>query len=706
MKNNKGFALTEVLVLAVFLVSTLIVVFVEYRAVTNGYKTVFTYNTVSALYKAENLRTFLTQDSYDDLIEELSGNSTHYVMLVDNATRQSDTCLSASTCSHVTNTTYCNQLVSNLNLRQAIFTNEDTTSLINALSTDTSLDTSMKNFIEYTVSDGEADRYRLFIETCDGELATIKMDGSSYELYLLGDSEVYLADSASYTEPGYYVVDKAGNTIQNDSRVNVSGTIGSSDDFYTLTYSLYINGEIEATAFRTISRYTTINNFAYTGGVQSYLVRRSGYYQLEAYGAAGGHGYYKTYPQPSDNKGAYTSGAIYLEEGTTIYIYVGGAGGSATSASAGGTGGYNGGGAGGKDNSSNANDAAGGGGGATDFRLVGGTWNNATSLASRIMVAAGGGGTHTTYNSSSAVADYTMGTIGGSLVSRSYLTTWKINWNARVSQTAGGAFGYGSTGISAQNAGGGGGGGYYGGYSQSDGTYAGRGAGGSSFISGYAGVNAITSATSTTATNNTIHYSGKYFINGVMVAGGNTAATNGSAKVTFLGASLDTFATRDTRYNWVRYIKDCMNGSISGSTPITTSSSWNEIEAISNGLNVALNHSVTATATVYSGSGGTWSLGALVDGDLFHNSIYGVNNSNLYLATTGLQCVTIDLGETYNLDELVVWHFWDFEGTARHSRYHTLSVSSDNTTWTTIVDNASNELEGIIGLRYHAYTFN
>lgn len=77
-----------------------------------------------------------------------------------------------------------------------------------------------------------------------------------------------------------------------------------------------------------------------------------------------------------------------MQEGDTIYIYVGQIGHDAvvkknTPNS------WNGGGIGTWDSSDD--EAAGSGGGASDFRLVPGNWDDPQSLYSRIMVAGGGG---------------------------------------------------------------------------------------------------------------------------------------------------------------------------------------------------------------------------------------------------------------------------------------------------------------------------
>jgi len=133
-------------------------------------------------------------------------------------------------------------------------------------------------------------------------------------------------------------------------------------------------------------------SFAYTGGAQSYSAPESGYYKLEVWGAQGGYGY-ASWPESNQQNGtggaygAYATGAIWLDAGQILYIYVGGSPGKNY------VGGYNGGGSATYSSYSSFSTFGGAGGGATDFRLVGGAWDNAASLDSRVIVAGGGGGT-------------------------------------------------------------------------------------------------------------------------------------------------------------------------------------------------------------------------------------------------------------------------------------------------------------------------
>lgn len=242
--------------------------------------------------------------------------------------------------------------------------------------------------------------------------------------------------------------------------------------------------------------------FSYTGSVQEFTPEISGYYTIELWGAAGGMGRQNNSLVHPGGNGAYTKGSVYLEKDQPIYIYIGGKGANAPSASTGGSGGFNGGGKGGNDTTDD--DASGGGGGATDIRLVGGAWNNLESLRSRIMVAAGGAGS--TYGS--------VGGAGGSLTSTS------ICHSNGATQTTGGNFGIGQNGKNYDKTpSSGAGGGYYGGVSTHNGTADGcqSATGGSSFISGYSGADAILE--DGTHNGQPVHFSGIEFVNAVIIPG-------------------------------------------------------------------------------------------------------------------------------------------------------------------------------------------
>ena len=251
--------------------------------------------------------------------------------------------------------------------------------------------------------------------------------------------------------------------------------------------------------------WSNIGEFEYIKNKQEVSLPQ-GQYQIECWGASGGYSMADGKIGAYGGNGGYTKGILALYKTEKIYIYVGGHGSDAF------VGqnsllGYNGGGLGTWDNSDN--EAAGAGGGATDIRLVSGNWNDFESLKSRIMVAAGGGG----------ASWKTAGGAGGGLEGFTNRTNSQPG-----TQTTGYIFGIGQDGYGTGDNDGvaGSGGGYYGGTTSNIADAKEAGAGGSSFISGYIGCNAISKnsiESNIEHTGQANHYSGKIFTNAYIVDG-------------------------------------------------------------------------------------------------------------------------------------------------------------------------------------------
>ncbi|MEG1705125.1 MAG: glycine rich domain-containing protein [Clostridia bacterium] len=254
-------------------------------------------------------------------------------------------------------------------------------------------------------------------------------------------------------------------------------------------------------------------DFAYNGSYES-VTLPAGKYIFEVWGAKGGN------VNTGGGLGSYCRGQLNTAVSRTFYIYVGGSNG------------YNGGG------SSNLAYSIGGGG--TDIRLTPGVWYDTNSLRSRIIVAGGGGGR----GGRNVLADCggNAGVLEGFTGADHY-----GNPGTGGTQTSGGitprgyyeatngSFGMGGSGERASNtsAGAGGGGYYGGGGASSDLTRFNDlddsgGGGGSSFVSGYAGCNAID--VYGVHTNQSVHFSGLSFINATIIGANNDGY--GRAKIT------------------------------------------------------------------------------------------------------------------------------------------------------------------------------
>ena len=256
-----------------------------------------------------------------------------------------------------------------------------------------------------------------------------------------------------------------------------------------------------------------VRNFDYTGDVQSFIPKCIGSYKVELWGAAGG-----SYEDHLGGLGAYTSGVIQFGSDVQLYLYVGGSTNNVA-------GGYNGGASGGNRVLNDINQYT-GGGGATDIRLVNGQWYSFDSLKSRIMVAGGGGGSgkYQTYIDGGAAG----GLVGYDGMNGTCDPTFMRYPTNGASQVTGSSFG--KSNIYHEIYGSGGGSGYYGGDSgKVTNCNVASGAGGSSFISGHNGCNALdknSTSSNIIHTNQSIHYSGYVFTNTVMIDGNGYNWTN------------------------------------------------------------------------------------------------------------------------------------------------------------------------------------
>ena len=328
---------------------------------------------------------------------------------------------------------------------------------------------------------GLSDNLQLWLDS--REWSAIETDGTNASNWIDFSGTANHIDQSTTSETlnaaTMIVVTKAGALTSTDS--NAGGIQLSDSSAYdeVLVFDRVLT-DVEKTQINTyligkwgVSGSSGSGNeiFSYTGSVQTFT-SPSGVtsIQIEAWGAEGG-GRVLSGNSASGlgGKGGYSSGTLSVTPNQDLYVYVGGHGSSSTNGVA--AGGWNGGGSG---HASSSGEPGNGGGGATDVRTVNGSWNDATSLASRVIVAAGGGGGG---EDPSDLYGY-----GGGLTGSGYSSSYDAT---QTSAGNGGGFGYG--GSTNLGDGGGGGGGYYGG-----GTYSGSsvgndtqgGGGGSSYIAG------------------------------------------------------------------------------------------------------------------------------------------------------------------------------------------------------------------------------
>jgi hypothetical protein len=360
----------------------------------------------------------------------------------------------------------------------------------------------------------------------------------------------------------------------------------------------------------------TETSFKPTGSgivAQEYIVPSSGWYRIELFGAQGAN---------NGGKGAYTGGVLELTEGETLYFYVG-------------------------------KQPTSGGGYSSSVRVIDGSYNDAISYETAIMVAAGGGSSSTAsggtlYGYNDKMASYGgFINVAGNTGDFGLLATTAANNNTNgtlvgynknyaVSTATTPTIGKDVSELSPVGTNGGGDG-----YFSSNNSST----GGTSFIAGYAGCYGLSKGKTTvnakveyyehkyieeeTVVTDTYHDTklGEYlFIDGVMMPGVHSG--DGYAKIERVKekeTSTTVLKKKNDKLKNIRYIQSCSNGNVG----------INKIVAVVKGVSIEK----TAAGT-----------------DI---------------------CKTVDLGATYDVDEIAVFHTTSGKDYIKDK----IKVSSDQSSW-------------------------
>ena len=168
-KNNRGFMLTETLVVASLLITVLLIIYIQFKNVSRNYTNSFLYNTVGSSYNLNVLRKYIHEEDYSLLANALSDRD--YIDITD--------------CSYLyfEDPGFCRYLVNSLNIKQVLFTAEDLQKIKN--SNNLSLD--FKDYIN-TIKYESVIGYRLVAAFNDGTFSSIKvLNGNEYD-FVISDS--------------------------------------------------------------------------------------------------------------------------------------------------------------------------------------------------------------------------------------------------------------------------------------------------------------------------------------------------------------------------------------------------------------------------------------------------------------------------------------------------------------------------------------
>ena len=157
MKNSKGFALVETLIVSTIIATILMYVFIQFNKVESKYDEAFTYNDVDDLYKLDSIKGYINSLDNSIITNITTKIDSDDIIIMD---KNEDT---------YTNIEYLdnqNDLLSNLDIKTLVLTKAD----INNVDT-SNLSKTLKNMIKKI--DNKSDNYRIMAEFSNGDCATI-----------------------------------------------------------------------------------------------------------------------------------------------------------------------------------------------------------------------------------------------------------------------------------------------------------------------------------------------------------------------------------------------------------------------------------------------------------------------------------------------------------------------------------------------------
>ena len=165
-KNNKGFVVTEVLILSTVIIGVLIFMYSQFKNINRGYQYSFKYDTPEGMYLANNIVNYINEGNYDKLVELLNNTQEGYIDItecnIDNSNLIS----------------YCEALFQKSEIEKIIFTEENLEKIKQNMN---NFDNDLKNYINQIKTTNEQNDYRIIIKYIDGTFASMRFNkGNSY----------------------------------------------------------------------------------------------------------------------------------------------------------------------------------------------------------------------------------------------------------------------------------------------------------------------------------------------------------------------------------------------------------------------------------------------------------------------------------------------------------------------------------------------
>lgn len=154
--NNKGFMLTETLIVSTLIITVLLVVYIQFKSINRRINNSYDYDPVISLYNLYNVKLYIEQENFSTIIGRLDLED--YVDI----TSCSDT--------YFTNSNYCKDIINNAGITKLLATRENLFSLIEK----SPFDDKMNDYIS-SINYGTKEGYRIVASFSDGTYASVRI---------------------------------------------------------------------------------------------------------------------------------------------------------------------------------------------------------------------------------------------------------------------------------------------------------------------------------------------------------------------------------------------------------------------------------------------------------------------------------------------------------------------------------------------------
>ncbi len=205
-KNNKGFMITEALIVSTIVLGVLIFMYAQFRTINNGFNQTFKYNTVENIYKTNEIKKFIETDATNNMISLLNESKNGYLNITE---------CNISTYNDIN---FCKFLYDKLQIKSVLLLAEDVTNVVNGNMDD--IDVGTQNFLKYIKNNYTGNYHRIVVSYEDGTYATLRI-GVLRDIY---DFE-YTGDVQTFTAPidAYYQIELWGAQGGNASDTYIGG---------------------------------------------------------------------------------------------------------------------------------------------------------------------------------------------------------------------------------------------------------------------------------------------------------------------------------------------------------------------------------------------------------------------------------------------------------------------------------------------------